>query len=120
MKKWFYLPQSYDVQKGFRTIKELNDTLEQIGVSFQIQELPKGKQLVINVDDEKIAKLKMKKTGRPVKYHFDYEKIQEMQKEGMSNIEIYTELGMSKSLFYQKIRECKKIMESSRTEQDMK
>lgn len=119
MKKWFYLAENYNVQKGFRTIKDLNDTLGQIGVNFKIQELPNGKQLVINVYEKKIAK-KMQKTGRPVKYHFDYEQIQKMQKEGMSNIEIYTELGISKSLFYQRLREYKKIMEGSRTEQDMK
>lgn len=119
MRKSFYLAENYSVQKGFRTIKDLNALLNQVGINFHV-ESGKNKKLMINVDEDLLKHFSGKKTGRPVKYHFDYEKIQKMQKEGMSNVEIYTELGMSKSLFYQKLREYKKIMEGSRTEQNMK
>lgn len=107
MRKSFYLAENYNVQKGFRTIKDLNALLNQVGINFHV-ESGKNKKLMIDVDEDLLKHFSGKKTGRPVKYHFDYEQIQKMQKEGMSNTEIYKELGISKSLFYQRLREYKK------------
>lgn len=54
-------------------------------------------------------KLKSKsKAGRPVKHDFDFEKVQQMKADGMTNKEIYTKLGMSKALFYLRMKEYKK------------
>ena len=48
------------------------------------------------------------KAGRPAGYEFDYQQVKQMQDAGMTNKQIYTELGMSKSLFYLRMKEYKK------------
>ena len=47
------------------------------------------------------------KAGRPIEHEIDFEKVQQMKADGKTNKEIYTELGISKSLFYLKMREYK-------------
>ena len=88
MRKSFYLAENYSVQKGFRTIKDLNELLNQMGINFHVVSSEKTKKLMIDVDEDLLKHFSGKKTGRPVKYHFDYEQIQKMRKEGMSNVEI--------------------------------
>lgn len=47
------------------------------------------------------------KAGRPIEHEIDFAKVEQMKAEGKTNKQIYTELGISKSLFYLKMRECK-------------
>ena len=47
------------------------------------------------------------KAGRPVKHDFDYSKVEQMKADGKTNKEIYTELGISKALFYLRMKEYK-------------
>lgn len=71
-----------------------------------------GDMVHFSIVDEKLnilvyeEKLKVK-AGRPVEHEFDYNTILKMQEAGETNKAIYTKLGMSKSLFYLKMREYK-------------
>ena len=59
--------------------------------------------LSILVYDEKSKS----KAGRPVEHYFDYSKVEQMKASGMTNKQIYTELGISKALFYLRMKEYK-------------
>lgn len=107
MHKYFYLARSYDMQKGQPAIDDLNRLLSGIGVIFSISETNKGKQLDITVDEDKLRKLTAQKSGRPKKYDIDYQAIQERKMAGETDKQIYTSLGMSRSLYYLRMREYK-------------
>lgn len=47
------------------------------------------------------------KAGRPIEHNFDIAAVEQMKASGMNNKQIYESLGMSKSLFYLKMREYK-------------
>ena len=47
------------------------------------------------------------KAGRPVGHDFDYSKVQQLKADGMTNKQIYTELGVSKALYYLRMKEYK-------------
>ena len=47
------------------------------------------------------------KAGRPPGHDFDYSKVQQMKADGMTNKQIYTELGISKALYYLRMKEYK-------------
>ena len=47
------------------------------------------------------------KAGRPPGHDFDYSKVQQMKADGMTNKQIYTELGVSKALYYLRMKEYK-------------
>lgn len=109
MLKSFYLPKSYDKAKGQGTINDLNNLLAEVGVNFKVGK-PKngtGLKLFIYVDEEKLKTSTNIKVGRPVQHELDIKKVNQMKADGKTNKEIYTELGMSKSLFYLKMREYK-------------
>ena len=108
IKKNFYLASNFDVAKGQPAIDDLNNMLECVGVSFSIREIKTGhKKLFIEVNEDKLRIATNTKAGRPIKHKFDIEKVQQLKADGKTNKEIYTELGISKSLFYLKMREYK-------------
>lgn len=116
--KEFYLSYGYQVKECQRTIDELNQTLEPVGVHFRaVEKLDPNdhsrmfKSLFIDIDDDKVSRISnRKKSGRPPEHEFDYEKIKEMRANGMKNKDICTELNISTSLFYTRMREYKKII----------
>ena len=59
--------------------------------------------LSILVHEEKLKS----KAGRPPGHDFDYSKVQQMKADGMTNKQIYTELGISKALYYLRMKEYK-------------
>lgn len=107
MHKYFYLARSYDMQKGQPAIDDLNRLLSGIGVTFGVSETDRGKQLDISVDTDKLRKLTVRKSGRPKKYNIDYHVILERKNAGETDKQIYTSLGMSRSLYYLRMREYK-------------
>ena len=108
MKKNFYLPKSYDIAKGQGAIDDLNNLLNDVGVTFSVSKKDNGLKLFISVDEKKLQEATSKpKLGRPTGYEFDIEKVEQMKSEGKTNKEIYQELGMSKSLFYLRMKEYK-------------
>ena len=88
-----------DRKKAEKIVKDLNKILND-KVHFSIDE--KGK-LNILVYEEKLKS----KAGRPTGHDFDYYKVEQMKADGKSNKEIYTELGVSKALFYLRMKEYK-------------
>ena len=88
-----------DRKKAEKIVKDLNKILND-KVHFSIDE--KGK-LNILVYEEKLKS----KAGRPPGHDFDYSKVRQMKANGMTNKQIYTELGISKALFYLRMKEYK-------------
>lgn len=88
-----------DRKKAEKIVKDLNHLLDG-KVQFSIDE--KGK-LNILVYEEKLKS----KAGRPVGHDFDYSKVEQMKSDGKTNKEIYTELGVSKALYYLRMKEYK-------------
>ena len=108
IKKNFYLASTFDVAKGRPAIDDLNSMLECVGVNFSIREIKAGhKKLFIEVNEDKLRTATNTKAGRPIEHEIDFEKVNQMKADGKTNKEIYTELGISKSLFYLKMREYK-------------
>lgn len=107
MHKSFLLARSYDPEKGQSTIDDLNRMLIDIGVIFDVEVGDRGKRLVIDINESRlrIATTPKGKGGRPLEYRIDWERVEQMQKDGMTNKQIYESLGMSKSLFYTRKRE---------------
>ncbi len=105
--KSFYLPRSYNSEKGQGTINDLNRLLKDVGVSFDVSKNNNGQKLMIYVDEEKVKNVKSVKAGRPVEHKFNYSEIEQMKLSGKTNKQIYSELGMSKSLFYLKMKQYK-------------
>lgn len=89
----------YNGDKANEIVEDLNHLLND-KVHFSIDE--KGK-LNILVYEEKLKS----KAGRPVGHDFDYSKVQQMKADGMTNKQIYTELGISKALYYLRMKEYK-------------
>ena len=58
---------------------------------------------------ESLEYFEEKKAGRPVGHDFDYTKVEQMKADGKTNKEIYTELGVSKALYYLRMKEYKQI-----------
>ena len=108
IKKNFYLASNFDVAKGQPAIDDLNSMLECVGVNFSIREIKAGhKKLFIEVNEDKLRTATNTKAGRPIEHEIDFEKVQQLKADGKTNKEIYTEFGISKSLFYLKMREYK-------------
>lgn len=105
--KSFYLPKSYNPEKGQGAIDDLNNLLNRIGVSFNVSKNNNGQKLSICVDEKKLKNATSYKAGRPVEHKIDFSQIEHMKLSGKTNKQIYTELGMSKSLFYLKMKEYK-------------
>ena len=89
----------YNGDKANKIVEDLNHLLND-KVHFSIDE--NGK-LNILVYEEKLKS----KAGRPVGHDFDYSKVEQMKADGKTNKEIYTELGMSKALYYLRMKEYK-------------
>ena len=89
----------YNGDKANEIVEDLNKLLND-KVHFSIDE--KGK-LNILVYEEKLKS----KAGRPKGHDFDYSKVEQMKADGMTNKQIYTELGVSKALYYLRMKEYK-------------
>ena len=111
IKKFFYLRNNYDESKGQKTIDDLNDILSGAGVSFSVQVDKTGKRLIIDVDEEKLTSVKEKnaRVGRPIEKEINFAWVNLMQEKGLTNKEIYERLGVSKALFYKRLKEYKNI-----------
>lgn len=73
-------------------------------VQFSIDKDNENKDIIsILVYEEKLKS----KAGRPTGHDFDYAKVEQMKADGKSNKEIYTELGVSKALYYLRMKEYK-------------
>ena len=89
----------YNGDKANEIVEDLNQLLNG-KVQFSIDK--KGK-LNILVYEEKLKS----KAGRPTGHDFDYSKVEQMKADGMTNKQIYTELGISKALYYLRMKEYK-------------
>ena len=107
IKKNFYLASNFNAAKGQPAIDDLNSMLECVGVHFSIGKVKTGQKFFIEVNEDKLRTATNTKAGRPVEHEIDFEKVQQLKADGKTNKEIYTELGISKSLFYLKMREYK-------------
>lgn len=112
IKKYFYLQRNYDLKKGQRTIRDLNQRLKDFGVNFNVVEENISKKLLIEIDEEKLKSVKEKKennakVGRPVEHRIDFKVVEQMQEKGMTNKQIYEQLNVSKALFYKRLAEYK-------------
>lgn len=88
-----------DRKKANKIVSDLNKLLKG-KVDFWID---KHDSLNILVYEEKLKS----KAGRPIGHDFDYAKVEQMKADGMTNKEIYTELGISKALYYLRMKEYK-------------
>ena len=107
IKKNFYLASNFDVAKGQPAIDDLNNMLECVGVHFSIGKVKTGQKIFIEVNEDKLRTATNTKAGRPVEHEIDFEKVQQLKADGMTNKQIYEKLDISKSLFYLKMREYK-------------
>ena len=107
IRKNFYLASNYNPEKGKNAINDLNNLLDSVGVSFSVSVVGSGKKLFIEVDEKKLKAAIDSKGGRPVEHNIDFSEVEKMKADGMTNKEIYTKLGISKSLFYLKMKEYK-------------
>lgn len=86
-----------------KIIDDLNNVLKD-KVNFSLDKDRNGNDLVnILVYEEKLKS----KAGRPAGHDFDYSKVEQMKADGKTNKEIYTELGVSKALYYLRMKEYK-------------
>ena len=96
------------IKKQKKTVDKIIDDLNNVlkdKVNFSLNKDRDGNDLVeILVYEEKLKS----KAGRPRGNGFDYEKVQQLKAEGKKNKEIYTELGISKALYYLRMKEYKK------------
>ena len=73
-------------------------------VQFSIDKDNENKDIIsILVYEEKLKS----KAGRPTGHDFDYAKVEQMKADGMTNKEIYEALGISKALYYLRMKEYK-------------
>lgn len=107
IRKNFYLASNYNPEKGKNAINDLNSLLDSVGVSFSVSVVGSGKKLFIEVDEKKLKAATDSKGGRPVEHSIDFSEVEKMKADGMTNKDIYTKLGISKSLFYLKMKEYK-------------
>lgn len=109
IRKYFFLKRNYDLKKGQKTIKDLNQILKDFGVNFSVVEENTSKKLLIEVDEEKLKSVKENnaKVGRPVEHRIDFKAVEQMQEKGMTNRQIYEQLDISKALFYKRLAEYK-------------
>lgn len=84
-------------------VKQLNDVIGDV-VRFKIfQDKDEKYKLSITVYEENLKA----KSGRPQEHKLDFQLINAMKKSGKTNKEIYEKLGISRSLFYLRMREYK-------------
>ena len=107
IKKNFYLASNFDVAKGKPAIDDLNNMLECVGVHFKIGKVKTRHKIFIEVNEDKLHQATNTKAGRPIKHNFDIAEVERKKASGMNNKQIYESMGMSKSLFYLKMREYK-------------
>ena len=73
-------------------------------VQFSIDKDNENKDIIsILVYEEKLKS----KAGRPTGHDFDYAKVEQMKADDMTNKEIYEALGISKALYYLRMKEYK-------------
>ena len=85
-----------------------------MGVQFDLEQIEKGYKLNIEVNEDKLKATTTSKAGRPVEHEIDFVKVQQLKADGKTNKEIYEALGISKSLFYMKMKEYKNKMDTKR------
>ena len=107
IKKNFYLASNFDVAKGKPAIDDLNNMLECVGVHFSICKVKTGQKIFIEVNEDKLRTATNTKAGRPIEHNFDIAEVERKKASGMNNKQIYESMGISKSLFYLKMREYK-------------
>lgn len=109
MHKCFYLSAFYDPLKGKKAINDLNRLLSEIGISFRVNIVNKNtKELNIYINEERLQNATNKaKVGRKPIPDFDFDQIIRWQNEGIKNTEIIERLGVSKALFYKRMKEYK-------------
>ena len=107
IRKNFYLASNYNPEKGKNAINDLNSLLDSVGVSFSVSVVGSGKKLFIEVDEKKLKAATDSKGGRPIEHSIDFSEVEKMKADGMTNKDIYTKLGILKSLFYLKMKEYK-------------
>lgn len=107
IKKSFYLATNYKPELGQSAIDDLNKLLDKVGVSFNVGTVKTGRKIFIEVDEKKLKAATDSKGGRPVEHSIDFLEVEKMKADGMTNKDIYTKLGISKSLFYLKMKEYK-------------
>ena len=101
VKKHFKLDENY-LQTHRKQVKkaiyDLNNFFDG-KVNFKIN----GTKLDVLILEEKFKS----NAGRPLGHEFDFETVKKMKADGKSNKEIYTALGISKSLYYLRMKEYK-------------
>ena len=107
IKKNFYLASNFDYSRGKKAVEDLNRLLENVGVEFSLGKVGTGYKIFITVKEEMLHQATNTKAGRPIKHNFDIAEVERMKASGMNNKQIYESLGMSKSLFYLKMKEYK-------------
>lgn len=107
IKKNFYLASNFDYSKGKKAVEDLNRLLENVGVEFSLGKVGTGYKIFITVKEEMLHQATNTKAGRPIEHEIDFADVEKKKADGKTNKEIYTELGISKSLFYLKMREYK-------------
>ena len=107
IRKTFRLEPKYlnEHRKEIETIvKQLNNLLKD-KVQFSIKKDKNGNDILpVTVFEEKLKS----HAGRPKGHTFDYARVEQMKAEGKTNKEIYTELGVSRALYYLRMKEYKK------------
>ena len=108
-----YLPYSFKECKDKRRLNDANELLKEVGLQIQIvkkinKQNKEHTAIAISIQDEKIFN-KAKKTsqpskaGRKQKLFFTFEDVQQKKSAGMTNKQIWQQLGISRSLFYKKM-----------------
>lgn len=54
------MKKNYDLQKGEKTLKNLNQLLEDVGINFDVLEGNHDKKLIININEEILRAFKKK------------------------------------------------------------
>ena len=99
IRKSLPISKEFSKKKAEKIVTDLNQLLNG-KVQFSIDE---NNKLDILVYEEKLKS----KAGRPVGHDFDYSKVEQMKANGMTNKQIYTELVVSKALYYLRMKEYK-------------
>lgn len=110
-----------DLKEKKAIVVKLNKILENTGVSFRAVNGKAGKKLVIQVNEKQLNMIKgfNARVGRPPEHDIDFKEVEKMKAEGKNNKEIYEELGVSKTLFYCKMKEYRNNIEHEKRERKM-
>lgn len=111
MNKHFTFDLSEDkLEKEKKNVDKLNQQLKNLGIEFSMKPKKGTEEIIlkIDVDEKKVEGIKNLRKGRAKSNKFDIKKVEQMKAKGMTNQQIYKELGIGKSQFYKKMQEYKK------------